>query len=503
MISRAWISMSAAWPEKPPETWWIRILAFGQRHPLAGGAAAQQQGAHAHRDADADRLHVRLDELHRVVDREAGVDAAARRVDVEADVLVRVLGLEVEELGDDQVRDVLGDRACRGRRCARSEGASRCRTRARRARSARRPLGSVGSCHLSGALRLDVECLVWNTSESRRRAAILATGIWPPGRSPGPRPASWTKFRASSSRPVASAGAARSCPRNGGVSSASAGRVTGAGRPQLRGALLLALLLRRPELLARLRLAGLDRLGAARRATSTALRSRSSRADGNVAARLLEPLEQLLGLGAPRARRSPRAPRAAPRRRPRCPRRRRPPRARSRAPAAGARPRLASSTISSRVLPDAVQVGLGVDALRAQRPLGALPHLLGARRDELVGQLDVGLRRRRRRPPPGGTRPRSSAPARARACARCRRAARRACRTRSPRRRSRRRASGSSFSLTSLTCDLEDGVLALQLLGVVLVRERRPRPCASRPRVAPTSCSSKPSISRPPPISSM
>ena len=57
---------------------------------------------------DADRLDVGLDELHRVVDREAGVHAAARGVDVDADVLVRVLGLEVQQLRHDQVRDVLG-----------------------------------------------------------------------------------------------------------------------------------------------------------------------------------------------------------------------------------------------------------------------------------------------------------------------------------------------------------------------------------------------------------
>ena len=110
MISLAWISMSVAWPWKPAETWWIRIFEFGQRHPLALGAAGQQQRAHAHRDPDADRLHVGLDELHRVVDRQAGVDRAAGRVDVEADVLVGVLGLQVQELGDDQVGDVLGDR---------------------------------------------------------------------------------------------------------------------------------------------------------------------------------------------------------------------------------------------------------------------------------------------------------------------------------------------------------------------------------------------------------
>jgi hypothetical protein len=57
---------------------------------------------------EADRRHVRTDVLHRVVDRKPRVDLA-RRVDVERDVLVGVLGLEVQELGDDEVRDLLVD----------------------------------------------------------------------------------------------------------------------------------------------------------------------------------------------------------------------------------------------------------------------------------------------------------------------------------------------------------------------------------------------------------
>ena len=85
-------------------------LRVRQRHPLALGAAGQQQRAHAHRDADADRLHVGLDVLHRVVDREPRVHRPAGRVDVHRDVLVGVLGLEVDQLGDDEVGDVLGDR---------------------------------------------------------------------------------------------------------------------------------------------------------------------------------------------------------------------------------------------------------------------------------------------------------------------------------------------------------------------------------------------------------
>ena len=55
------------------------------------------------------RRHVGLDELHRVVDREAGVDRAARRVDVERDVLVGVLRLEVEHLRHDEVGDHVVD----------------------------------------------------------------------------------------------------------------------------------------------------------------------------------------------------------------------------------------------------------------------------------------------------------------------------------------------------------------------------------------------------------
>ena len=85
-------------------------LRVGQRHALALRAAGQQQRAHRHRDADADRLHVGLDELHRVVDRQARVHRAARRVDVERDVLVGVLGLQVQQLGHDQVGDLVVDR---------------------------------------------------------------------------------------------------------------------------------------------------------------------------------------------------------------------------------------------------------------------------------------------------------------------------------------------------------------------------------------------------------
>ena len=44
MTSRAWISMSVAWPWKPEETWWIRIFAFGRamRLPFAPPASSSE-----------------------------------------------------------------------------------------------------------------------------------------------------------------------------------------------------------------------------------------------------------------------------------------------------------------------------------------------------------------------------------------------------------------------------------------------------------------------------
>ena len=51
-----------------------------------------------------------LDELHRVVDRESSGYRAARRIDVEADLLFRVFRLQKEQLRGDQVGDVVVDR---------------------------------------------------------------------------------------------------------------------------------------------------------------------------------------------------------------------------------------------------------------------------------------------------------------------------------------------------------------------------------------------------------
>ena len=109
-ISLAWISMSTAWPDAPPCGWWMSTRACGRMKRLPGVARGEDHRRGRRGLADADRRHVGLDELHRVVDREQPGDLAAGRVDVDRDVLVGVFALEVEQLRDDDVGDHVVDR---------------------------------------------------------------------------------------------------------------------------------------------------------------------------------------------------------------------------------------------------------------------------------------------------------------------------------------------------------------------------------------------------------
>jgi hypothetical protein len=92
-ISRAWMSISVACPWK---------LALGPRR--------EEERPHAGRLSEADRVDRRLDVLHGVVDAQSGRHAAAGRVDIEVDVLFGILGLEKQQLGDDEVREDIVDR---------------------------------------------------------------------------------------------------------------------------------------------------------------------------------------------------------------------------------------------------------------------------------------------------------------------------------------------------------------------------------------------------------
>src|SRR5437764_2433508 len=81
-----------------------------QREALAARAGRQQHRRRRRGLAHHDGRDVAPDELHRVVDGEQRRDVAARRVDVEVDVLVGILRLEVQELRHDQVGHLVLDR---------------------------------------------------------------------------------------------------------------------------------------------------------------------------------------------------------------------------------------------------------------------------------------------------------------------------------------------------------------------------------------------------------
>ena len=74
-------------------------------------ACRQQNGAHARRLPDADGRDIRLDVLHRVVDGKPRRHDTARTVDVEVDVLVRILGLEKEQLCHNDIRHTVVNRS--------------------------------------------------------------------------------------------------------------------------------------------------------------------------------------------------------------------------------------------------------------------------------------------------------------------------------------------------------------------------------------------------------
>ena len=101
--------MSVTWPCVPPHGWWMSTRECGSAKRFLGAPDGEQHGGHRGALTDADGRHVGLDVLHRVVDGQTARDRAARRVDVEADVLLGIGALEVQELRDDQVGDVVVD----------------------------------------------------------------------------------------------------------------------------------------------------------------------------------------------------------------------------------------------------------------------------------------------------------------------------------------------------------------------------------------------------------
>jgi len=81
----------------------------GKRHPLALRPAGEDQRAGRHRDPEADRLHIGRHVLHRVVDGESGVQRAPGGVHVDRQILVGVLGREMQQLSDHHVCQLVVD----------------------------------------------------------------------------------------------------------------------------------------------------------------------------------------------------------------------------------------------------------------------------------------------------------------------------------------------------------------------------------------------------------
>ena len=77
-------------------------LGIGQRNALALGATGQQKRAHTGGHADANGGYITLDVLHGIIDCHAGRHAAAGAVDIHLDILVRILRLQIQQLGHNQ-----------------------------------------------------------------------------------------------------------------------------------------------------------------------------------------------------------------------------------------------------------------------------------------------------------------------------------------------------------------------------------------------------------------
>ena len=78
-------------------------LAVGKRVAFALRAGGKKERAHRRGQADRNGTDIALDIIHRVENRHAVGNAAARAVDVQRDVLMRIARFEINKLSDDIV----------------------------------------------------------------------------------------------------------------------------------------------------------------------------------------------------------------------------------------------------------------------------------------------------------------------------------------------------------------------------------------------------------------
>ena len=84
--------------------------AIWQREALSFGARRQQDGSHRSSHPDAVGHHIALEEIDRVVDGHATRDHAARRIDVEMDILFGIFHLQEQQLSDHAIGHSIIDR---------------------------------------------------------------------------------------------------------------------------------------------------------------------------------------------------------------------------------------------------------------------------------------------------------------------------------------------------------------------------------------------------------
>ena len=82
----------------------------GSAIALPLGSAGQQNRGHRSGLTHAIGHDVRFHQPHRVENRKTRGNRAAGRIDVQRNILLRILGGQEQHLGDDQVRDVVVDR---------------------------------------------------------------------------------------------------------------------------------------------------------------------------------------------------------------------------------------------------------------------------------------------------------------------------------------------------------------------------------------------------------
>ena len=81
----------------------------GCQEPLALGTGAQQELAHGCAHTQANGRHVRLDELHGVVNGHTCGDGSSRRIDVQPNILLRIFGGQHQHLRANAVGHLIFD----------------------------------------------------------------------------------------------------------------------------------------------------------------------------------------------------------------------------------------------------------------------------------------------------------------------------------------------------------------------------------------------------------